>query len=389
MSEKWKKNPLFRLLAFLDIVGLQTFSVKNDITDDGTFIETKRTFGPDSVIHNILTRGLHTLHANITRLFLAEEERHILLRFIGDPHEATTPFCQGILEPSSLTSFLTVLENELPVWAFIRIKEVFGLMNSTTTTTITITEQFLIDALDDWMSHRSSSENDAMVLACGVQPAVLDSARARAEELPNAVEDFIIDVVFPPAYPSFSSSEVKDEENTRVKNGNNNKKNKNNSTTRKNNGLLDWLIAAYEKCHEIIDVEEEIKEEDENEDGRESSIESIMKKRRKEGEEESEEEFLTAENIDRFMRERPSVIPKEILREKRRPLQDSGITEFELKNHYTVNELSVFIKENSGEMRRLKKAECVRAILNYHRIEMKQEETSALLDKEKGTSKVP
>ncbi|ORC90259.1 uncharacterized protein TM35_000093090 [Trypanosoma theileri] len=382
MSEKWKKNPLFRLLAFLDIVGLQTFSVKNDITDDGVFIEANRTFSPDSVIHKILTHGLHSLHANIKRLFLVEEEQKILLQFIGDPNEASSSFCQGLLKPSSLTSFLDIVENELPVWALIRIKEVFGLLSSSTT----ITEQFLIDALDDWMQKRTPRENDAMVLSCGVQPDMLDSARARADELPNAVEDFIIDVVFPPPYPS--TLEVKEEEEEKEEEGSKEKKG-----DKKKHTLLDWLIEAYEKCHEIIDVEEEeIEEEEEikNEDGKESPIESTMKKRRKEEEEkeeESEEEYLTADNIDRFMRERPSVIPKEILREKRRSLQDAGITDFELQNHYTVNELSVFVKEKIGEGRRLKKAECIRAILNYHRIVMKKE-SSAFVDTEQSPSEV-
>ncbi|KEG11306.1 hypothetical protein DQ04_02751040 [Trypanosoma grayi] len=323
----WRSNPLFRLLVFLDIVGLQPLVIGQDLIDDGAFVDVARTFGVGSVAHVILSRGLHAFSSNITRLFVDEEERDKVLRLVGSPDEPTSSFSQGVLLPTSLVSFVDTVENDLPVWVVLRIKEAFGLMGSATP----LAEQFLIDAVDDWMSGRSREANDAMVLACGVQPVVLESARARAEELPHAVEDFMVDVVFPPP-------RVKGEAGR--------------------SDLIDWLIVSYEKCYVTINVDDE-------EEGKESTSESTAKRWRTE-EGECSDEFLTEENLDRYMRERPSVIPRRILCEKRRPLRDPAITEFELLNHYTANELYAFVKEEIKERRRLKKAECVRAILEYH-----------------------
>ncbi|ESL07011.1 hypothetical protein TRSC58_05307 [Trypanosoma rangeli SC58] len=325
MAAVWKQNPLFRLLAFLDVVGLQPFSVLGDLTGDGEFVDVGRIFGVGSAIHSILSSGLYVFRANITRLFLDEEERAQLLRLVGESAET---FSRSVLAPSSLTAFVEVVESDLPVWAVLRIKEAFALTGKATT----LSEQFLIDALDHWMSQRTVRENDALVLASGVQPAVLEAARARVEELPHAVEDFIIDVVFPPP----TSDDGKQTEKAYV---------------------LDWLIASYEKCYEAVDVDEEVEEEA-------SSSESPKKKIRTEAKD--EEEFLTAENLDQFMRERPSAVPREILRERRRSLQDPAITGFELQNHYTANELMDYVKGELGERRRLKKANCVRLILKHH-----------------------
>ncbi|RNF06996.1 hypothetical protein TraAM80_03608 [Trypanosoma rangeli] len=326
MTAVWKQNALFRLLAFLDVVGLQPFSVLSDLTGDGEFVDVGRIFSNGSAIHGILSSGLYVFRANITRLFSDEEERAQLLRLVGESAET---FSRSVLGPSSLVAFVEVVESDLPVWALLRIKEAFALTGKATT----LSEQFLIDALDHWMSQRTVRENDSLVLACGVQPAVLEAARARAEELPHAVEDFIIDVVFPP----LTSDDEKQTGKACV---------------------LDWLIASYEKCYEAVDVDEEEVEEEA------SSTESPRKKIRTEAKD--GEEFLTAENLDQFMRERPSAVPRAILRERRRSLQDPAITGFELQNHYTANELMDYVKGELGERRRLKKANCVRLILKHH-----------------------
>lgn len=324
MNAAWKRNPLFRALVFLDMVGLQPFSAWRDLTGDGVFVDVARIFNVKSVIYDILLRGLCVFCTNVTRFFSDETERAQVLRLVGDPNDPTTSFTRGVLAPPSLTAFLELMDDGFPLCVRLRIEEVFGLTDSVTT----MAEQFLIDALDDWMRQRMQKENDALVLACGVPPEVLMSARARPDELPHAVEDFIIDVVFPP--PAFDKTE--DGKNI----------------------VIDWLIASYEKCHETIDVDKE-----ENE----SLGESAAKKERKE---DLEEEFLTSENLDKYMREQPSLVPKQILREKRRPLCDPTITEFELQKHYTANELSSFVRGELGERRRLKKAGCVRAILKHH-----------------------
>ncbi|EKG04598.1 hypothetical protein TCSYLVIO_004344 [Trypanosoma cruzi] len=345
MDAAWKQNPLFRLLAFLDIVGLQPFSARSNLTRDGDFLDVERCFHTGSVIQDILSSGVRALRANIMRLFLDEEERVQMLRLVED----SAAFIKSLIAPSSLTAFVEAVESDLPVWALLRIKETFGLTDSATT----VSEQFLIDALDHWMSQRTPRENDALVLACGVQPALLESARARGDELPHAVEDFIIDVVFPP--PSSDEGEKKGKDR-----------------------VLDWLIASYEKCYEVIDVDEE---EEEEAGEYTSSGESPEKKMRLE---EDGRELLTAENLDWFMRERPSAVPRAVLRERRRPLDDPAITEFELQNHYTANELSVFVKEELGRRQRLKKADCVRAILKYHKPKtetLRREEAKELLPK--------
>ncbi|EKF32995.1 hypothetical protein MOQ_003144 [Trypanosoma cruzi marinkellei] len=352
MDAAWKHNPLFRLLAFLDVVGLQPFSARSNLTRDGDFVDVERCFHTGSVIRDILSSGVCALRANIMRLFLDEEERVQMLRLVED----SAAFIKSVIAPSSLNAFVEAVESDLPAWALLRIKETFGLTESATT----VSEQFLIDALDHWMSQRTPRENDALVLACGVQPSLLESARARGDELPHAVEDFIIDVVFPPP-PSVEEEEKKGKER-----------------------VLDWLIASYEKCYEAIDVDEE-----EGEAGEDTSPgESPEKKMRLE---EDGREFITAENLDWFMRERPSAVPRAVLRERRRPLDDPAITEFELQNHYTANELSVFVKEELGRRQRLKKADCVRAILKHHKPKtatVPPEEAKELLPKKKQQEEV-
>ncbi|RNF19822.1 uncharacterized protein Tco025E_04061 [Trypanosoma conorhini] len=330
MTAVWKQNALFRTLAFLDVVGLQPFSVLSDLTSDGEFVDAGRIFDAGSAIHGVLSSGLNAFRANITRLFLDEEEREQLLRLVGSSAESSSAFSRGVLVPPSLGAFVEVVESELPMWALLRIKEAFALTDGTTT----LSEQFLIDALDNWMGQRAPRENDALVLACGVQPAVLEAARARGEELPHAVEDFIIDVVFP-APPSVDGGQ------------------------KGKTCVLDWLIASYEKCYEAVDVDDDDEEEEE------ASLGASPKKKMR-IEESGGEEFLTAENLDQFMRERPSAVPREILRERRRSLQDPAITKFELQNHYAATELVGFVKAELGERRRLKKADCVRAILKHH-----------------------
>ncbi|CBH10146.1 hypothetical protein, conserved [Trypanosoma brucei gambiense DAL972] len=324
MIEKWKDNPLFRLLAFLDVVGLQRFSHANDLKSDGTFINPDRTVGAGTVMHNILRSGLHALRANITRLFADEKEREQLLLLVGDPNETPTVFGEGVLKPPSLQEFDEVVDSALPVWARLRLQEAVALNTDgnekVSSGSVKISEQFLIDAIDGWMNGRSHKENDALVLACGVKPEVLEAARGRADELPNAVEDFIIDVVFPPSY----GNEAKESD------------------------MVDWLIASYEQCCEAVNAEEEEDTERDQEN------------------ENNEEVLLTSENVATFMLENPSVIPKAIVRELRRKLYDPEITEFELRNHYLASELVAFAKGELGLKKGLNRTNCVKAILEHH-----------------------
>ncbi|KAG8348588.1 hypothetical protein TRVL_00596 [Trypanosoma vivax] len=338
MAMKWERNPLFRLLAFLDVVGLQPFSVARDLHSDGRFVNAERTTG--GVVRAILHCGLHTLRSNITRLFTDEEEREKLLELVGRPDDGpnSASLSYGILSPASLHTLEETIENGLPIWASVRIKEAFGFSSSKSDGgSLLMVEQFLIDALDDWMGTRSHQDNDTLVLACGVQPRVLECVRDKAEEFPHAVEDFIIDVVFPPTYDN--SMQV-------------------------NNPVVDWLVVSYCKCHSAMSGDDA---QSMGEEAVRSTCVTPMKYEMAEEGNEDGEMLLTEANLNAFMRERPSAVPKVVLREVRRPLNDPAITEFELQNHYLASELVKYVKDIKGPRKQYpKKSNCIRIILEHH-----------------------
>lgn len=397
-AANWKRNPLFRVLAFLDNAGVQPFHLRLDCTHDGTFTRPEELFSKEKPIAQILAAGLEALRDNIGFLFINSEERDALFEVIGvgrnpcqrlgpvgvthqedevaplqlpdaifqrvhscdgsrAPAEASpspdggnaapsvvpgpleestavgldrrpkeTAWGESFLHPTSFAEAVATAENRFPLHVVLRLIDVLGIpLNSATDSRLL--EQILIDALDRWMQSRAATDNDRIVLACGVQPAVLEAARKRRHELPDAVIDFVIDVVFPP--PVEPDGAVP----------------------------LDWLILSYEKNHESIEVDDTSNITSSAETasvppasvtggGASSNLEDADNATALQGCESADGEvILTANNIEHYMRTQPQIIPRDILREKRKHWSDATITDFELQHHYTAAELRAVVKD--------------------------------------------
>ncbi|KAK7200291.1 hypothetical protein NESM_000081900 [Novymonas esmeraldas] len=293
-----------------------------------------------------------------------------------------TPWSASVLHPTSLANYADSIENEIPLHLLLRLREVLGIAADTTPvgadgdataaasssspcapsipgccrccTASPFAEQLLIDGLDEWLRRCPVTEVRRMILACGVQPAVCASAFAAQSQaqaprthpggLPDALVDFVVDVVFPlpsSAGESASASVVE--------------------------GLQDWLLLSYEKNREAVQIDEDGADSESAEEDRSSSSSSsdgpAAKRGRLEGVSPSPdgtagnlgawapadgEEVLTAENIERYMRECPQRIPREVLRQARKRISDATITEFELEHHYTAAELKKLVKDDVG-----------------------------------------
>lgn len=314
------------------------------------------------------------------------------------PLPIDTEWSTMVCHPVSLTNYAEQLESEFPIHLLLRLREVLDVpagasstdpdteaeaVASTSTSSTPFVEQMLIDGLDEWLRGCADEEVRRIILACGVSPAVLntvfaaslqqrkgheqtnkneeDGADAAAESnpaIPDALVDFVVDVVFPPpAITATSSNGAEDAER-----------------------LQDWLLLSYEKNREIIDLGEEDEGDEEGQEVPEDEFEerdgtglhprkipraerlsmTLRNGKDSSGGDVAEglgawqptdgEEVLTAENLDRYLRENPRLIPKEILREKRKSIADPAITAFELENHYTAAELKKAVREEVGTM---------------------------------------
>ncbi|KAG5473568.1 hypothetical protein LSCM4_03637 [Leishmania orientalis] len=280
-----------------------------------------------------------------------------------------TPWSEAVLHPTSLAHYADIVENEIPIHLLMRLRDVLGIPTATLAGDSAVpvaascccscspfVEQFLIDGLDEWLRRCPIDEVKRMIRACGVQPVVLESAftqqqqsDAQGSSLPNALADFVVDVVFPvPAHAGKASVDA--------------------SSGAAVEGLQDWLILSYEKNREAVDIEEEESTSTNEQSDRSDSGATNSQRERKRHradiarpaadrgdslgswEPEDGEEVLTAENIDRYLLECPNRIPKEILREKRKRISDASITEFELERHFTAAELKQLVKERLGAM---------------------------------------
>ncbi|KPI83235.1 hypothetical protein ABL78_7738 [Leptomonas seymouri] len=458
-ASHYKRNVLFRLLAFLDNTGTQSFVLANEVSEDGHFLHPEVVFGEGTAAAGILSAAVKALRANVRHFFRSAEEQQALLRAIGTgvlepapedavstadgttrapsapafPVTTSTETCETVSDPqlqnqkgnpscvkgsedvvdshaslpidttwshlvchpASLLHYAEQVESELPIHLFVRLREVLVVAPSdpppsngvdaepappgtAAFSETPFVEQMLIDGLDEWMRSRPEAEVKRMIMACGVQPTVLASAFEQQQQqqrqqsfaaaqspsdascahtsaaLPDALVDFVVDVMFPvlTAGTSPSSSTIATQSTTASASG---------------EGLLDWLLLSYEKNHEAIEVgEEEGESSGSDAVGEDSS--SPRKIPRSEGgspqasqkdeekdslgawQPEEGEEVLTADNIDRYLKEFPQRIPKEVLREKRKPITDPAISAFELENHYTAAELRKLIKDRVGSM---------------------------------------
>ncbi|KAG5490363.1 hypothetical protein JKF63_00483 [Porcisia hertigi] len=406
-AQQFKSNALFRVLAFLDNTGVQTFTLNSEVDADGRFRDPDTVFAAEAPITGVLSAALDALRANVRRLFTDAAEQHALLSALGagapgqpvkeslsiarastplpveekdvapaslgsvrssqqqqsfstplSPTPASTPWCELVLHPTSLAHYADDVEKEFPIHLMVRLHEVLGISAgpSFCCTSSAFIEQFLVDGIDEWLRRCPIEEVKRMVLACGVQPTVLASAFTQEQQqaaipqdtaLPNALADFVVDVVFPvPGKAAEESPNV--------------------SCTEAMETLEDWLILSYEKNHEALDIEE-IEDavtdgQSDDSDNNGGHLQSERKRPRADNtcavannslgswHPVDGEEVLTAENIDRYLRECPQRIPKSILREKRKRISDASITEFELEHHYTAAELKKLVKGGLGVM---------------------------------------
>ncbi|CCW59694.1 unnamed protein product [Phytomonas sp. EM1] len=370
----WEKDPLFRVIAFLDNTGVQLFNLADEVDLHGNFVHLEKIFALGTPIHTILVAGLAALRENIRTLFADLGEQESLLQVIGSGDielalnntsvdEASAKAEEGfgcshmshvvatseafshlppqtewsakLLQPKSFRDFNDTFENGFPLPLLFRLKEAFGLLHRSdfvSATPYPLVEQFLIDAMDRWIPQRSIEENEAMILACGVEPSIVADIRAKGDHTPVKFVDFVVDVVFPVPPTDADTDGIP----------------------------LDWLIISYVKNHEAVDVDiEKISSWDEK--GEVNHTEGgPLKNVRDESISQSEtsglcgwnpddgEVYLSESNLEQFMRDKPSLVPREILVKIRKPWQDPTITTFELENHYTVAELRAIVKKLAG-----------------------------------------
>lgn len=414
-AQTWERNALFRTLAFLDNTGEQSFDLAEEVDGHGGFLRPEVLFAGGTAAHAILAAGLEALRDNVEYLFADEAERRALLRVVGaataappveeeeeaftedpqSPHDGAkadggsgpledappqlrqprkkpreapevlphdTEWSRHLLRPKSLSDFAESFCGSFPLHLLYRLEEVMGVppTNSSSLTDSPLVEQFFVDAFDRWMDALAEADRHRMILACGVQPAVLEAAVARKAEMPYALTDFVISVVFPTPEElrgrphggagaagtgtTATAAEEEEEEEGPDKGGD--------GVT-----VQDWLLLAYQRNHEAIDVEEEdsfaaTSDGQGAEEGGEQrsaprprrEVEDALRGWNPEAEDE-DEVVLTADNIDRYMRENPSVIPVTVLREKRKSWKSPSITPFELEHHYQLTELKAAVRE--------------------------------------------
>jgi hypothetical protein len=226
--------------------------------------------------------------------------------------QVTTPAFLKKLEENENAAF-----EELTVAQVQQLNSCFGLQGGQQT----LATQFIIDGLDDWLTRQDISRIKNFLLACGVQPAMANTAASAARDKLN---DFIITLIFP----------EKDEQET----------------------YGDWLANIKAK-NEAVTVEDfyatpvpertptPVPSGAEGVQGTDETPKS-RKRERETGVDDNGDLIITAENLPELMRTRPEVIPKDILKANRKPIA-AGITEFELINHYSMDELRSFISEKS------------------------------------------
>ena len=202
---------------------------------------------------------------------------------------------------------------------------------------VSIAEQYVVDAIDAWMARRDEVLNKQLVVAVGVSPQVVDAAVAARgkEEVPSSelLADFVIEIVLPADHQVCGTS-------------------------------LDWLYVVVEKNAALdVDDDEAIAalppsppqkrprctttgggdtgaisveggDDDEVLDGGQGAADG----------DDDDDLIVTHRNIDQLMMTRPQLLPRYVIVEKRKSLEDLGMTVFEAEHHYTVAELREFIR---------------------------------------------
>ena len=189
---------------------------------------------------------------------------------------------------------------------------------------VSLQEQYVVDAIDCWISRRTEAQNKRLVLACGVEPAALEAAASKAAQRSSvqaALADFVIDVILPREREIYGTG-------------------------------LDWLFVAVEK-NAALDV-------DDDEAVAALPTPSPQKRHRCDddngdvllvegsgggGEVDADGDLIvTQRNVDQLMLSKPELLPRYVIIQKRKALDDDDITAFEAEHHYTVTELRSFIK---------------------------------------------
>jgi hypothetical protein len=230
------------------------------------------------------------------------------------------------------------------------------------TATRTIAEQYVIDSVDAWVSSRCSAVNRQLVVGCGVHPDSVDAALKRARQsydeptldqedgcrkcgdlrgngapLPDAAEvavnallaDFVIELVFPSDRRIYGTAQ-------------------------------DWLCVALEKSAAVdVDDDEAVanlhppeqerasgakrQRSGPNDSDTDVSCSALVDENQQDDEEEDGDDLIVSKrNVDRLMLSKPHLLPRYVIVERRRKLDDERITVFEAEHHYSMAELREF-----------------------------------------------
>ena len=258
-------NPLWRLRTFLDIVS------GND---------------PETNVSQILIQSYSAFRRNIDIIFQDEQERRRFNQELGKG----SAFHRKATAPSSDEEFADAFD-EICVEVTSRLRTAFALGTEGTS----LCEQYLIDGLDLWASDKPLLV-DRMVIACGIEPALLEMAKKKN---PCASVEFIADIVFP-----------------------------------LDRTATDWLV---ETCQSRNAFAVDASSEAESPNDPQARTLKRARENTDNGNDESDL-IVDDENIDNIMMTNPGVLPKSVVRAKRKPLDDPSITAFEMDQHYTLVE---------------------------------------------------
>lgn len=323
----------------------------------------------------LLECGWSALERNIATLISdAEEALHVF----GPILDKNGPFRKAIFVDSGIVADNVIIDkncltgakgtaeafvdafDDLSIEVTTRLCAALGLTGKTSSC---LAEQYFIDGIHVWMCGvsnnnlsgaadcnplhvgRSEEENVRLVVGCGVDPVLVADAVARSKESKAApLADFVIDLVLP---------------EPPVQRGSN----------------ADWLISTAERQLFAVNV-------DNDDEVQAAATQALLARKRSRelhdddakslaflsqragaapiltpaeqpeetagaaatGVQVEEEMFLSSVNVDHLMMTSPELLPKYVVREKRRLLDDpAGITAFEAERHYTMAEVRDFM----------------------------------------------
>lgn len=285
-----------------------------------------------------------------------------------------TAFHTAVTSPSSFTAFEDAFDELLPLHVVSLLRSAMVVPAASPTP---LSAVYLMHGVDAWMQSNTEEENTRIVLACGVSPAaVRDGLLLR----PTACIDFAVDIMFPEGsavWPATTSAAAE-------------------SPASEDAVILDWLwqVVTQQLSHPVeeqqqqasstssavqdracccdyesdasasflwrwlveaaptrtpadaatdqilIDTEHHLKRARRNSSDRSTSVDSNNSSSSSNDNSDYIPEFLSEDNLESVMLSNPEMVPRDILRARRKRLTDPTITAFEVERHYTVAELA-------------------------------------------------